>query len=105
MALGFLGQKPLVWMRYIDDILFSWTHGEDYLKEFISHLNSSRHTIKFTSECSRVPLNFLDVSIKVGVGEPWGHMFFSSLLIPISTCIENCVTYGTPKKPFPLVML
>ena len=61
-------KKPLVWMRFIDDIFFIWTHGEDNLQEFISHFNSSHHTIKFTSEYSRETLNFLDVSIIVGEG-------------------------------------
>ena len=27
-------EKPLVWFRYIDDICFIWTHGEDKLKHF-----------------------------------------------------------------------
>ena len=40
--------KPLVWMRFIDDIFFVWTHGEDSLKLFIDHLNSSHDTSKFT---------------------------------------------------------
>ena len=31
--------KPLVWCRYIDDIFFIWTHGEDKLKTFLEHLN------------------------------------------------------------------
>ena len=42
--------KPLVWMRFIDDVFFIWTHGEEKLKSFINHLNSSHETIKFTSE-------------------------------------------------------
>ena len=80
-----------------------WTHGEDCLQEFISCLNSSHRTIKFTSEYSKIALNFLGVSIKVGWGEPWGQIVFASLLMPISTCIANRVTHGIPKKPFPLV--
>ena len=53
-------KKPLVWMRYIDDIFPIWPHGED--------LNSSHGTVNFTSEYSEIALNFLDVSIKVGWG-------------------------------------
>ena len=45
--------KPLVWMRFIDDVFFIWTHGEENLKLFINYLNSSHDTIKFTSEYSR----------------------------------------------------
>ena len=30
--------KPLVWLRYIDDIFFVWTHGEEELKEFMERV-------------------------------------------------------------------
>ena len=60
--------KPLVWMRFIDDVFFIWTHGEEKLKSFINHLNSSHETIKFTSEQSRDSISFLDVQVSVGEG-------------------------------------
>ena len=60
--------KPLVWMRFIDDVFFIWTHGEEKLKSFINHLNSSHETIKFTSEESRDSISFLDVQVSVGEG-------------------------------------
>ena len=28
--------QPLVWFRYIDDIFFIWTHGEEKLKNFFN---------------------------------------------------------------------
>ena len=71
--------KPQVWMRYINDIFFIWIHGEDCLQEFISHLNGSHCTIKFTSEYSKIALNFLDVTIKVGVGGALGTDLFCKL--------------------------
>ena len=55
---------------------------EDCLQEFISYLNSSNGTIKFTSEYSDIAVNFLDVSIKVGVGEPWGPIFLQAYRYP-----------------------
>ena len=42
--------KPLVWMRFIDDVFFIWALGEEKLNSFINHLNSSHGNIKFTSE-------------------------------------------------------
>ena len=60
--------KHLVWMRFIDGIFFIWTHGEDRLKLFMDHLNSSHDTIKFTSEHSAESISFLDVTVKVGEG-------------------------------------
>ena len=32
--------KQLAWLRYIDNILFIWTHSEEELKEFMRELNS-----------------------------------------------------------------
>ena len=58
------GDKPWVWLRYIDDVFFIWTHGEEKLKQFISHLNSSHETIKFSSESSKDRISFLDVLVK-----------------------------------------
>ena len=63
-------------MRFIDDIFLIWIHGEDCLQEFISYLNSSHRTIKFTSEYSKIALNFLGVSIKVGGGGSPGDRSF-----------------------------
>ena len=53
--------KPLVWMRFIDDVFFIWTHGEEKLKLFINFLNSSHDNIKCTSEYSRETISCLDV--------------------------------------------
>ena len=39
--------KPFIWWRYIYDICMVWTHGEDKLNEFVTHINSSHNTIKF----------------------------------------------------------
>ena len=45
-------------MRFIDDVFF-WMHGKEKLKAFITFLNSSHDTIKFTSEHSRETIIFL----------------------------------------------
>ena len=31
--------KSLIWLRYIDDIFFIWTHGEQELERFLKDLN------------------------------------------------------------------
>ena len=61
-------EKPLIWMRYIDDIFFIWMYGEAKLKEFNDHLNSSHDTIRFTSEHSRDSKSFLDVPVTLSEG-------------------------------------
>ena len=57
--------KPLLWLRFIDDIFMIWTHGDDNLTEFITYLNSIHPTIKFTPESSLTQINFLDTTVKI----------------------------------------
>ena len=56
--------KPLVWFRYIDDIFFIWTHGQDKLQQFLVDLNKFHPSIKFTHESNRKNVTFLDVDVK-----------------------------------------
>ena len=56
--------KPWVWLRYIDDIFFVWTHGEEKLHDFLSCLNGFHHNLKFTYEYSTEQINFSDVIVK-----------------------------------------
>ena len=32
--------KPLAWLRYIDEVFFIWTHGEKELHKFMEDLNN-----------------------------------------------------------------
>ena len=50
--LNSLVEKPLVWLRYIDDIFMIWQHEEEALTEFLKILNSCHPTIKLTAEYS-----------------------------------------------------
>ena len=59
---------PIVWMRFINDVFFIWTHGQEKLETFINFLNSSHDTIKFTGEHSRESISFLDVKVSVSEG-------------------------------------
>ena len=48
---AFLAQEtiqPLVWTRYIDDILCIWTGSRSELDNFLDRLNRAHHSIKFT---------------------------------------------------------
>ena len=56
-------KKPLLWVRFIDDIFFIWPHGQTELDVFIDHLNKVHESIKFTSECSTHQVNFLDTVV------------------------------------------
>ena len=60
--------QPLVWFRYIDDIFFIWTHGNDKLEKFLDDLNSFDNNIKFTHESSKDNIIFLDLIVKLSKG-------------------------------------
>ena len=53
--------KPLVWLRYIDDVSFIWTHGQRKLDSFLDYINSFHEALKFASESSREGDSFLYV--------------------------------------------
>ena len=56
---------PLVWHRFIDDVFFIWTHGEQKLKSFLESLNTFHPNIKFTHESSKECISFLDLSVSL----------------------------------------
>ena len=55
--------KPFIWKRFIDDIFFVWTYGQNELDNFVDYLNNCHDTIKFTLETSLLNINFLDITI------------------------------------------
>ena len=58
--------KPLLWKRYIDDILCFWSNTALELDKFIKYINHSHPTIKFTHESSPSSVDFLDLTIYKG---------------------------------------
>ena len=60
--------KPLVWFRYIDDVFFIWTHGQEKLDSFLEELNRCNSSIKFTYESSKTSIPFLDLKVSLSNG-------------------------------------
>jgi hypothetical protein len=58
--------KPLLWKRFIDDILCIWPDSAESLRSFLHYLNSVHPSIKFTHECSATSIDFLDITIHKG---------------------------------------
>ena len=52
-----------MWFRYIDDIFFIWTHGEEKLTQFFNHCNTFDPHIKFEPTTSTTNIPFLDVQV------------------------------------------
>ena len=49
--------------------LSNWTTSEKELDDFLEQLNNFHPNLKFTYECSREDINFLDVTARVNHGE------------------------------------
>lgn len=62
-------KQPLIYLRYIDDVLMLWHHDEKSLNEFFTHANACHDTIKFTFHYSKLSVNFLDVNITLYEGK------------------------------------
>ena len=64
------GKRPIIWLRYIDDIFFIWNDSEESLKLFINFCNSYaadnkiKSSIKFTVHYSKSEVVFLDTKVK-----------------------------------------
>ena len=54
-----------MWCRYINDVFFLWTHGEENLKWFLDKLNNYDPNTNFIHEYSKKEIPFLD--LKVGI--------------------------------------
>ena len=67
---------PLLWYRYIDDMFFIWTHGEEKLASFLNVLNSYHPNIKFIHESNKEHILFLDLNVKLS-----GSKFSTDLYI------------------------
>ena len=57
--------KLWVWLKYIDDIFFVWTDGDNELYEFLESLSSFHPNLKFTLERSEQEINFCDVTVQL----------------------------------------
>ena len=55
--------KPMVWFRYIDDIVFIWTHGKQELQRFLQELKTTHPNLKFKHESSIEKISSLDLSV------------------------------------------
>ena len=62
------GVKPLVWFRYIDDVVFVWTHGQEKLDSSLEELSRCNSSLKFTYESSKTSIPLLDLKVSLSNG-------------------------------------
>ena len=56
---------PLLWYRYINDVFFIWTHGEEKLTSSLNVLHNYHPNIKLTHEFNKEHIPFLDLNVKL----------------------------------------
>ena len=94
--------KPLLWVRFIDDIFGIWTHSLEKWNKFYEHLNSSHSSIKFVGEISDTCLPFLDVMVKLNNGRISTDLYTkptnSHNYLPWDSCHPKSTKIGIPKS-------
>ena len=87
---AFLAQEPiqpLIWKRYMDDILCIWTGTRSELEGFLDRLNKAHRTLKFTWSISDERIEFLDLNLFKG------GRFNTTNLLDISTHFKKTNTF------------
>ena len=56
---------PLVWYRYIDDIVFIWRRGEEKIKFFLDDINKYHPNINFAHQSNKECINFSDLTVSL----------------------------------------
>lgn len=55
--------KPTFYLRFLDDIIEAWPHGEETFQEFIDILNNHHASIKVKYNLESHEVNFLDTTV------------------------------------------
>ena len=58
--------EPLIWKRYIDDIISLWNINKEAINNFTELANSFHPTVTFMAEISDTEITFLDASVCKG---------------------------------------
>ncbi len=83
--------KPDLYLRFIDDIFCTFTTGMQQVEEFVTYMNSSHPTIKFTAEMSTEQVTFLDTRVKV---DPETNEIYTELYTK-DTDTQNYLLYNS----------
>ena len=60
--------KPIVFLRFVDDIFGIWTHGEEQLIKFQEKANAIHPRIQVDLTHSKDKIDFLDVTVSIDSG-------------------------------------
>ena len=87
-SLDQLYYKPLVWKRYIDDVLTIWPSSKQDFLNFFNGLNFMHPNLKFTMEISYISIQFLDLIISKG------HSFLQTGRLTTSIYFKHTNTFS-----------
>lgn len=65
-ALAKCPHKPLVYVRFLDDIFIIWTHSREQFDDFFQTLNEHHPSIKLKATISENSIDFLDATVFKG---------------------------------------
>ena len=57
--------QPFLWLCYIENIFFIWTHGREKLTQFLNEFNNFHFSLIFTYETSNSAVNFLGLYVSL----------------------------------------
>ena len=60
--------QPFLWLRYINNTFFIWTHEEERFSVFLNELNNFHSNFKFTYGTSSCTVNFLGLHVSLRKG-------------------------------------
>ena len=79
--------KPLLWLRYIDDVFFIWTHDEEELNNFLKSFNELDPYIKFTYESDEQNSAFLEIKVSLRNGQVFTDLYVNLLTVVNIICL------------------
>lgn len=78
-ALAKCPQKPTFFLRFLDDIIGAWSHGEETFCKVIDVLNNHHPSIKVKYELHSSQVNFLDTTVPGTIGFKYEKDFYQGL--------------------------
>ena len=85
-ALNKSSKQPLLYLRYLDDILIIWQHSKQEFWNFLDLLNQQDDNIKLKATISDLSVDFLDVTIYKGIQfESSGYLDYKVYFKPTDT--------------------
>ena len=85
-AVSKCSKSPLLYLRYLDDILMIWPHSKEEFWKFFDILNQQDDNIKLKATISDESVDFLDVTIYKGTHfETSGYLDYKVFFKPTDT--------------------